>query len=158
MVTAMRRKSALGGFSFVELMVVIAIAGIVMAIAAPSMTSWTANQRASSTAVELMSALTMARSEAIKRNENVTITPVTSADWASGWEITGATAPTQVSVQAPLSLVGITGGPATVVYNRSGRINNSASPSFLIAIDGEYERCVTIELTGLPRVKRGSCS
>ena len=66
------------GFNLLELMVAIAIAGILLGIGIPSFTEFVRNSRMTSTANELLADITLARSEAIKRRSPVMLCP--SAD------------------------------------------------------------------------------
>jgi len=70
-----------------ELMVTIAIAAILIAIAVPSFTGTIASNRLTSNANQFLSALSYARSEAIKRGLQVTIlNRGASNQWESGWD------------------------------------------------------------------------
>jgi len=71
-----------------------------------------AKQRVRSAAIALQLSLVNARSEAIRRNGNVTMTPVSSA-WQSGWQITDSTG---AVVQSQNALVG-----ATIHHQRGQR-------------------------------------
>lgn len=62
------------GFTLIELLVTLAIAGLLATIVAPSMSTFMARARLASDVNQVVSALNMARSEAIKRHQNVTIT------------------------------------------------------------------------------------
>ena len=93
------------GFTLVEMLVVMAISAILIAAAVPSFQALIASTRASSASGTLLSNLEYARSEAIRRNQNVTVCRTTDAnapeaalacsdvaalgfdgnDWASGW-------------------------------------------------------------------------
>jgi len=79
------------GITLVELMVTIAIAAILMAVAAPAMTSFLLQGRISAHVNDLVGAINLARSEAVKRGGGVTI--CRSSDQAScstattGWEV-----------------------------------------------------------------------
>lgn len=93
------------GFTLVEMLVVIAISAILIAAAVPSFQSLIASSRASSASGNLRSSLEFARSEAIRRNQNVTVCRTGNAnaaelvlacsdaaaagfdgnDWSSGW-------------------------------------------------------------------------
>jgi type IV fimbrial biogenesis protein FimT len=61
------------GFTLIELMVGLVVLAVLMGIAAPAMTSFVANQRLSGQSNDLMSDLTFARSEAIRRGAAVTV-------------------------------------------------------------------------------------
>ncbi|HTP40031.1 MAG TPA: GspH/FimT family pseudopilin [Steroidobacteraceae bacterium] len=61
------RKATQPGFTLIELMFVIAIAGILFAIAIPNMGTFTKNNRLTSAANDLLRGIELARTEAIKR-------------------------------------------------------------------------------------------
>ena len=61
------------GFTLIELIITLTVAGILMAIAGPSMWSFLANSRITGQTNDLISDITFARSEAIKRNGTVVI-------------------------------------------------------------------------------------
>ncbi|HKM28006.1 MAG TPA: GspH/FimT family pseudopilin [Thiopseudomonas sp.] len=91
------------GFTLIELMVAVAILAIVLSIAIPSFSTILLNNRISTTADELHTAVQLARSEAIKRKKTVTLCRanadfsacvqggIGSTDWASGWLLTSGT-------------------------------------------------------------------
>jgi type IV fimbrial biogenesis protein FimT len=83
------RKKYNSGFTLPELMITIVIAGILVGIAIPSFTSTIASNRLTTYANELVTALNLARSEAVKRGVQVTIRRkgTTSAQWESGWDL-----------------------------------------------------------------------
>ncbi|HEY8034537.1 MAG TPA: GspH/FimT family pseudopilin [Methylobacter sp.] len=77
------------GFTLLELMVTIAIAGILVGAAIPSFTSIIASNRLTTYANDLVTALNLARSEAVKRGIQVTVRRkgATSTQWESGWDV-----------------------------------------------------------------------
>lgn len=77
------------GVTLIELMVTLAIMGIVMALAAPSFQETIANNRTVTVANQLITTLAFARSEAIKRGVQITIKRKgsTSGRWESGWDV-----------------------------------------------------------------------
>ena len=77
------------GFTLIELMVTLAVIAIILAIAVPNMRTLIQNGRLSTQSNDFISDITFARSEAIKRGNNVVICPATVATACSGgsnWE------------------------------------------------------------------------
>jgi type IV fimbrial biogenesis protein FimT len=77
------------GFTLMELMVTIAITGILIGIAIPSFTSIITSNRLTTSANELITALNFARSEAIKRGVIVYVhqKSATAHYWEGGWDV-----------------------------------------------------------------------
>jgi type IV fimbrial biogenesis protein FimT len=73
-----------GGFTLLELMVVLAIAGVLMAIGIPAMGDFIRNGRITAAANDVMGALHFTRSEAIKRRASVTVCTSVNAIQADG--------------------------------------------------------------------------
>ena len=79
------------GFTLLELIVAISIAGVLMSMAIPSFNDMMRNNRLTTYANELVTSLNIARSEAVKRGVTVTVakTSATSSSYwsASGWNV-----------------------------------------------------------------------
>lgn len=71
------------GFTLLELMVVLAIAGVLAAIAIPAMSNFMRNSRITAAANDVMAALHFTRSEAIKRRQPVTLCTSANAQAAA---------------------------------------------------------------------------
>lgn len=67
-------SAAVRGFTLIEMMATVAVAGIVMTAAVPSLHGWADQQRLKGVAGELSSDLQHARAEALLRNEGVRVT------------------------------------------------------------------------------------
>lgn len=77
------------GFTLVELIVTLTIAGILIALAAPAMKTFIQNQRLTSQANDLIADINTARSEAIKRGSSVSVcssTSLTGCSASTQWE------------------------------------------------------------------------
>lgn len=100
------------GFTLMELMIVVAVAIILASVGIPSMRSFMASQRIKTTSFDLIAMLTITRSEAIKRNAQVTATPVGN-DWSQGWAVTGP-APVAATCLPGSTLSTCTAGTLTI--------------------------------------------
>lgn len=80
------------GFTLVELMITIAIMVVVLTVAIPSFLSTIQNNRITTLTNDLVGALNLARSEAIKRGVSVSVCAASDqnftacgSDWTNGW-------------------------------------------------------------------------
>lgn len=146
------------GFTLIEMMVTVAIVALLSAIAAPSFNQMVASQRLKGASSDLFSALMRARSEAIKRNTEVTLAPSTTSQWQSGWVIPNpADSGNRLDVHGPLAGLAVT-GPAGVVFLANGRVKGTAAPSFELSVAGAPQpRCINVDLSGRPYQKPSAC-
>jgi len=77
-----KKKSA--GFTLIELIVTVSVAAILMSIAVPSFKTMIDSNRLSTGTNELVSAFVLARSEALKRSQNITVCTSTDSTSCSG--------------------------------------------------------------------------
>ncbi|HXS26831.1 MAG TPA: GspH/FimT family pseudopilin [Steroidobacteraceae bacterium] len=103
--SAARGRVALAGFTLLELIVTMAVAGILMAIAVPSFRSFLQSDRLLTEQDQLVMSLHLARSEAIKQDTSIDVCASSNgttcsglAEWNDGWivQAAGAAQPLQV--------------------------------------------------------------
>jgi type IV fimbrial biogenesis protein FimT len=152
------------GFTLIELMITVAILGVLLALAVPSFQGTIARNNVASAASMLSASLSLARSEAVKRGASVTVcksanasTCVTSGDWSQGW-IMFVTAGTPLRVyEPPTGGVTLGVGPNQIVFTATGFAN--AAASFDACKAGVSRRTVQLSASGRVRVVEGSqCS
>ena len=161
------------GFTLGELMVTLAIVGIVMAFAIPSMQTFVKNERLTTQINTLVSHLAYARSLAVTRRQQVILcasdntTSCSGINWAKGWILfidvdnsSGFTAGDEIlRVKQALArgntLVSSTGD--SIIYDNRG-FSPSSNGTFSLcddrgASDPYYVKSITISNTG--RVRQG---
>ncbi|MES2206275.1 MAG: GspH/FimT family pseudopilin [Pseudomonadota bacterium] len=155
--TDQKNNFRIKGFTSIELMTVLLIVIILSALAVPSFSNLIARQRTKNLATDFYFALAKTRSEALKRNTNVTLAPISSS-WQNGWQILDASS-NILDTHGSIAGITISGGPSTVVYQNSGRIVGSTAPSFLATstADASIQSCVSTTLSGRPYMKASSC-
>jgi type IV fimbrial biogenesis protein FimT len=137
------RRRAASGVTLVELVVAIALLGLLLGLAAPSFGTWTRNAKVRTVSESLLTGVRLAQSEAVRRNRQVVLflTNSQQCDAATAnangayWAVrtVGLTAGEAVeTVQCGMLAdsaqgVGIT-GPTAVCFNSMGRQVANADP------------------------------
>ncbi len=154
-------RSAARAFTLTELLVVLAIGAILAATAVPSLRDALVAQRLRAAGTDLVSSLLLARSEAIKRNANVTVQPLSGTSWADGWTVVSDAGAALDRRDALGARVAVTLAPATIVYTPSGRLLTAGTSRVQIADaygqPGITPRCVTIDTSGVPKLAAATC-
>ena len=172
------KKTTQTGFTLVELILTMALLGILATIAFSSFGTLIQSNRIATQSNDFMSALMLARSEALKRNSRITVCRsvngsacATSGGWEQGWIIFADTdndatvdvGETIVQVYSALnansSLQGETNVAAYISYIPTGitqLVGGSTQSGTLVMCDdrgwGEAARAIIIRATGRPRV------
>jgi len=152
-------KTETSGFTLVEMMVTIAVLAILTAVAIPAYRAFILNSRMTAQANEFLTALSFARSEAIKRNANVTLSAKTGG-WANGWVVADAEGTTLRDHPALEGGSSLSGGATTLTYSSNGRASseltfNLCNPDTSIAPGRDIE----VVASGRARIiKPGTCS
>ena len=149
------------GFTLVEMMVVIALVAIISSVAAPGLRQFASGQRAKGITTDLMSDLLLARSEALKRNTTVSVTP-RSARWDLGWVVASGGVDI-VTREAASDVVQFSGAPAVIAFNLNGRVSAPATAVRITVTpatggSSHLQRCVELDLSGRARMQVGACT
>jgi type IV fimbrial biogenesis protein FimT len=157
------------GFTLVEMMVVVAIVGVIMLVAAPAYTTLIERTRLKSYANELVSSAYLARSEAIKRNEIMTMCVSTDGasctgggEWEQGWIVmdpSNTVIKQQQALEAGIVLFELSSTTFTnIQFQPSGIISTAASMKLCKKTpkEGIEEKIVTVSATGKPRIQTTS--
>lgn len=160
------------GFTLIEMMITIAIATILVLIAVPNLMTFVNENRITTQTNELITDLSVARGEAVRRGVRVAIC-IRNADasacdvggvWATGWimftdnDADGAvdTGETILKVHEALptgmTITGFTAGILT--YSPSTTV--IAGAAFTLCKSGYFGRVITISATGRPSTAKTS--
>lgn len=158
------------GFTLLELMITVAIAAILLTVGVPSFRSVIQNNRAAIQTNDLLSALSLARSEAVKRGAAVSVCPSATqsacsggTDWSVGWIVyLEGTDPEVLRVwPAPAGIDTFT-GPSSVRYRGTGDVDNPSGDIIKFThktagCTGDLAREINISVTGHATVTRNPC-
>jgi type IV fimbrial biogenesis protein FimT len=157
------------GFTLLEIMIVVAIMGVLLAAGMPSLGAYMNNSKIQASAQSLLSGFQQARAEAVRRNLNVVITLTsdsidqttpTASTTGKNWIITAPspTIPTEsIVVSAKSSSEGsaekitVNGGVGTITFNSLGGTNLGLPATFAFGLDGKTcggdVRCLNVIVT-----------
>ena len=174
------------GFTLVELVVTIAVGGLILSAAVPAFREMILASRTTAMVNDFVGSLTLARSEALKRNERVTVCKsadglscTTAGTWDQGWIVfndpNGDAAVTtgEDILFARLDTVqGVdaSGGTGDLKYyvsyiaNGTSRMTDGSIQSGNIQFcrnprpgDSSKNRTLTVSVTGRPSIANGGC-
>lgn len=161
------------GFTLIELMVTVAVLAILVTVAIPNFQTFLMNSRMASQANDVITALNLARSEAVKRAANVTVCASSNGTsctggWAQGWivrDVGGTPIRVQPALSGASTLSGGTNVASTITFTASGR---TTIPTTATAADTTLTLCppspalvqgraIQIEPTGRSRFAPVAC-
>ena len=139
------------------MLTVVLILLVLALLAGPAFSELMAQQRVQVAVTDLFTSLLRARSEAIKQNSDVTLTP--SGAWNAGWAVAvGGTNIDTHGATRDVSISEFSSLPA-VTYRNSGRVSGPTTPRFTFsATQTSIKRCLTVSLSGEPVVTKSACS
>jgi type IV fimbrial biogenesis protein FimT len=166
----MRRLHRSSGFTLVELVVVMAIMGVVMLMAMPAMRDFLANQRIKTASFNLITSTMFARSEAVKRAAPISIKAPSSNNLTNGWcvlilatadcSLTAPDTANTMRLEQPVGGVTYTFSTTAgvITFNRSGRLTSMVRIEVSDDELASLKRCITIDVGGNARSAVGACS
>lgn len=139
------------GFTLLELLVALALFATLATVAIPNFSRIIQENRVVTTTNDYKIALSFARSEAVRRNQAVSLLPV-AAGWSAGWEVSANNTVLRSWAQE-VDDIAITDAPESFTFNSQGRLVTAAfaSQSVSVTLNG-ISRCVRIEPSGISRV------
>lgn len=175
-----RRRASSRGYSLVELAVVVAILGVLSAIAVPSFARLLTETRVGDASSDLFSAVIQTRSEALKRRHRVILCPSAdkqdcsdTVEWNPGWIMfedvndngrREADEPLLRIGESRYSKIRISGDASVgryVSYVATGRTQQLATGAWqagTLTVCGDgVARMVIINRVGRPRLVRATC-
>lgn len=145
------------GFTLVEAMTVLAILAILTGLSSASFVWLNQTTTIRGAAFDLVADLDYARSEAVKRNLDVTVQPV-NADWAQGWQVVVGNE--VLRTRAALGTqIGFAAAPNTLTFDGGGRASLATVRNFQICPpNGSVAgRVIRIDPSGLSRSTKSAC-
>ena len=154
-----------GGFTLVELMVVVAILSIVAAIGLPSFNGLIRDYRLRTAAEGLVNGLQLARTEAIRRNTNVSFTLNGGGAWTAAVVNPATTIQTRAAYESGGSVQIVTDNSnanTAMTFNTLGQLMNPAAASTLkqitVSLPGAESYQIDIYAGGAARICKPSVS
>ncbi len=153
------------GFTLIELMVVIAVLSIFLTVGIPSFTQAIKNNRLSAASNDLVSLLQFARSESVRRGENIVVTANNGTganEWGGGAVVAndeGDELRIMNNVDTDITLDG-QNGDVTITFSRTGFTDLTATETIEICDDrsGEQGWQISVLVSGIIDIRRMACS
>ena len=145
------------GFTLVELLIALAIATILVTAAVPGFSTIIQNNRVTTQANEFLTALSLARSEALKRGRNVTLTADTAGQWQDGWTISdnfGNALYVNEGFEGNSTLTNADGANS-ITFNSRGFLTTGAQSVFNLTVtDAPTGRSITVSPSGSSSIEK----
>ena len=163
----MNNRNAQSGFTLIELLVAIAVLTILATVAVPSFQQIIENNRLATESNRLLSAMSFARSEAVRVGDDVSLTAL-AGGFGDGWCVhLGAacnnTGSNEILRRFDAVQLDYTASASTLTFNARGE---RASGAFQVSVEPDScqtgatdkRRTISVSLSGRGSVQKGNCS
>jgi type IV fimbrial biogenesis protein FimT len=160
----MTNRNARRGFTLIELLVAIAVLAILATVAVPSFQQIIENNRLATESNRLLSAMSFARSEAVRVGDDVSLT-APAGGFGDGWCVhLGASCTNATRLRRfDGGQVDYSAANNTLTFNARGEMTNAA---FQVSIEPggcdsgavDKRRTINVSLSGRGSVQKGNCS
>lgn len=147
------------GLARVELAFVLIALGTLAAVSVPSFGNLVVAQRLRAAGTDLVATIEFARSEAIRRNDVVTVRP-TAGQWTAGWVVATARGDPIARKGAPGGRVAVERAPSSIAFGPNGLPAAGGVRIELVDADkapGIAPHCITVDAAGKPRIESRAC-
>lgn len=163
--------SRTAGFTLIELMITLVVLAALIALGLPSFQSAIRSNRVTTASNELLTAFSLARSEAIRNTRGAAVCASANGtscgnDWNAGWLVwrdvnansTLDAGEVVVRHTQGSSALGLTASADILAFDPRGRLR-SAQQTLAVKPSGQSTpfRCVVVNATGQPRIQKDSC-
>lgn len=156
--------SSMGGFTLLELMLVVTLMGVFLTIGVPAFGSLVANNAVTSAANDLVASLNRARNEAVTRGGGVRVCPRSGSDdcggsdWSAGWVVVPNGSVGSPSEIKRLQRVSVNSPASELAFTARGFLEGSAACFAIEAPAASRHVSVRISRFGVAEAAQGGCS
>ena len=144
------------GFTLIELLMTLAVAGIVLTLGIPSFQEMMRSNRLTTQTNDLVTAINLARAEAVKRRSAVTVCASTdqatcAGAWSDGFIVLDDASDEPLQIYGPMKGTPTVTGAAQLRYTPDGFLAGGGATSLQICADeGHAGRLIEVTATGRP--------
>jgi type IV fimbrial biogenesis protein FimT len=147
------RKNRDGGFTLIEVMIVVAIIGIAAAIGTPNYLEWNARYQLRQAATEIQSQLVLARLVAMTRNSPVSVTLAISAGRVQFSAMDASLSQVIQPIQMMSTVTGLSPAPTSVAFSTLGTRSGGGTTNQQIVITNNRGLSYSVQITPRGKVK-----